>query len=449
VLVSGSDDRVVMNIRTLAELTTVNEQTRRFTSLGFATGGMLSPEDAAEFQQQCIASADLADNVPESTRRSFERLRTLHSYGVLCYDAFTVAGDLSWVVLEQALRERFVAFYGGDVPLVARDGSASTFTASDFAALAEAARHKGSWVRGSTLALSRGGDMRVPLTLAPLLMWARKEGLLEGQRNRRVEAKLFHEIRNRFAHGADYHLGMPNDSARRICDLAELINRLWGTPTPGGRLYPAPLKREVVAVAWSPGWGASRSGSSATVMSRDQLVQFEEDPGDWTYIMLRAVGSDPELMKFDARYELTAYPAELLWGPCGRHEAMTWLTQATPPDDDQTYLDRIFAIRCEPRRVFLPVRPEVLLSLPGDDQGGSWRLVRADFASDAFAHVRHAGAQSCRSDRYGGCPVEEVAEGSWQDICVEATTLCPGLQAATYSDVHVPRHTPSADWVAV
>jgi hypothetical protein len=69
--------------------------------MGLSTGGKISPEDAAEFQQRCIATADLVSVVPESTRQSFERLRTLHSYGVLCYDAFTVAGDLSWVVPER------------------------------------------------------------------------------------------------------------------------------------------------------------------------------------------------------------------------------------------------------------------------------------------------------------------------------------------------------------
>ena len=88
-----------MNIRTFAELTTPDERSLRFTPLGLATGGKLSSENAAEFQQRCIAAADLVPAVPEGVRSRFERLRTLHSYGVLFYDAFTLADDLTWVVL--------------------------------------------------------------------------------------------------------------------------------------------------------------------------------------------------------------------------------------------------------------------------------------------------------------------------------------------------------------
>ena len=40
-----------MQIRTFAELTTADDRTLRFTPLGLATEGKLSPEDAAEFQQ--------------------------------------------------------------------------------------------------------------------------------------------------------------------------------------------------------------------------------------------------------------------------------------------------------------------------------------------------------------------------------------------------------------
>src|SRR5712692_741452 len=85
-----------MDIRTFAELTAPDERSLRFTSLGFATGGKkLSSESAAEFQQRSIAAANLVSAVPEGTRSSFERLRTLHAYGVLCYDLFTVVDDLT------------------------------------------------------------------------------------------------------------------------------------------------------------------------------------------------------------------------------------------------------------------------------------------------------------------------------------------------------------------
>ncbi len=70
-----------MDIQTFADLTTPDERSLRFTPLGLATGGKLSPENAAEFQQRCIAAADLVAAVPEDVRSSFERLRTVHSYG--------------------------------------------------------------------------------------------------------------------------------------------------------------------------------------------------------------------------------------------------------------------------------------------------------------------------------------------------------------------------------
>jgi hypothetical protein len=38
---------------------------------------------------------------------------------------------------------------------------------------------------------------------------------------------------------------MPADAARTISDLAEIINQFWGSATPGGRLYPAPIAWEI------------------------------------------------------------------------------------------------------------------------------------------------------------------------------------------------------------
>src|SRR5258708_37452060 len=129
-----------MDIRTFAELTTPDERSLRFTPLGLATGGMLSPENAAEFQQRSISTADLVPAVPEGTRSSFERLRTLHAYGVLCYDLFTVVEDLTWVVLEQALRERFIEFYGRVIPLGSKTAAESMLSASDFEAVSQGYR---------------------------------------------------------------------------------------------------------------------------------------------------------------------------------------------------------------------------------------------------------------------------------------------------------------------
>ena len=437
-----------MHIRTLAELTTPDERSLKFTPLGLATGGKLSPENAAEFQQRCIAAADLVPAVPEGVRSSFERLRTLHSYGVLFYDAFTLADDLPWVVLEQALRERFIEFYDGVIPLIGKDGVESTFAVSNFEAVAEAFRQGGSHAKGWMLRLrSNGTLMRLPLTLRPLLRWARGERLLHGQRNRRVEEEFFDKIRNRFARGADFRIGMPNQSARRICELAEIINQLWGKATPGGRLYPAPLHRDVLVVGWSPGWSKGEQGSSLEVMHAEQLAE-QTEPDDWMYLILRGVWHDEGLSEFDARFELTTYPADLLWGPGPRRDALAWLHATAPVGDDVTHLDRLFAIRRHGEKVYLPCRADVLLGMPEEHRLGTWHVFRADVPHDGFAHVRHIEAgQSCgtSSQTHARCAVEDIATGSWADVTATVMELCPGLQAANYSEARVPRRWPFPD----
>jgi hypothetical protein len=92
----------MMKIKTLAELATPDSRSLRFTPNGISMNGTLKPEDAAELQQRAVAHCDLNPDVPAETQMSFERLRTLHAYGVLYYETFTVAHDLAWLVLEQA-----------------------------------------------------------------------------------------------------------------------------------------------------------------------------------------------------------------------------------------------------------------------------------------------------------------------------------------------------------
>src|SRR5262249_6205807 len=158
-----------------------------------------------------------------------------------------------------------------------------------------------------------------PLTLGPLLGWASRERLLPGQRSRRT-GLFITEMRNVFAHGRSYRMGTPNESARYIHDLAETINRLWGVSTPGGRLYPAPLVRDVVAVAWSQG----QYGFSHSRLLPDQLSQLTGDGETSTCLLLMAVADDDDLFEFDERYELTRYPCDLLWGPGTAVAASNW-----------------------------------------------------------------------------------------------------------------------------
>src|SRR6266536_4626657 len=110
-----------MRIRTLAELTTPDGGALHFGPMGL--GGGMRPESAAEYQQQTIFPAQLVPEVPDGTRQSFEQLRNVFAYGVLCYDLYTFVDDQALLVLELALRERFVALYEGRIPLISRDGS--------------------------------------------------------------------------------------------------------------------------------------------------------------------------------------------------------------------------------------------------------------------------------------------------------------------------------------
>lgn len=207
-----------------------------------------------------------------------------------------------------------------------------------------------------------------------LLAWARREGLIRGQRNRSLEP-VQRALRNIVAHG-EYHLGTPVDAARELSDLAEFINHLWGQPTPGGRLYPAPLRREIVAIGWST------DGESTTAGYADQLADARDEE-KFTYILVKAVFcpgglTDPHLLDFDARHASTAFPTTFLWGPGPREEATTWLSQNQPEPDLYDYLDQILLVRAHDDRVDPPVYPGVAAGLPAAEQQGVWYAVRVD-----------------------------------------------------------------------
>jgi hypothetical protein len=298
-----------MNIRTLHELQEPEEVVLRFTPLGLSTGSrVLTAEAAARFQQETIGRSDLVAAVPEGTRKSFERLRSLHTYGLFYYELFTAADDLSLLVLGQALQELFVAHFGGAIPFVNKDGEC-TLQVSSFDGVYDALRG-GSLAKGGWLLRRRDSSPAAKFepTFRGLLKWARMEGLLRGQRNRRLEEVLV-RIRNRVAHPSSYGLTTPVDSARSISDIGEIINHLWGTPTPGGRLYPAPILREILAVGWD------QSGARRVKLRGEQLETVAEDERDWTYVVVRAVAEDEGVWEFDSRFEVTSFPADLLWGP--------------------------------------------------------------------------------------------------------------------------------------
>jgi hypothetical protein len=407
-----------VDIKSLEELRQPDQRTLRFAPLGLAMGGTMRPEDAAVFQQEVISHAELVPGVAEGTRNTFERLRMLYAYGVLCYDMFTAVEDLAHLVIEQALRDRILEFYGGSVPFEDASGQPHPVEASRYEELYEEIRKANRLRRPQRwrLKLRRTGELiYFDGMLDSLLRWARGEGLLRGQRNRQFEP-LLKSFRNHVAHGTGDHLVMPVNTARTLSDLAEVINQLWGSSTPGGRLYPAPIAREIQAVAWGP------DGSVLTGLTGNFSPRQEHD--DWTYILVRAVLHDPGLMHFDAQYETTTYPCELLWGPGSWQDADEWLKEEQPEPDEVEILDRLFLLQHHENRLYLPRSLDIAESLTGDQQEGRWHLVRADFSRDAYAHTRGvvADGSTCQgTGPCGQCAAETLGVGVWQEMIGLAT----------------------------
>ncbi len=387
-----------MKIVPLAQLQAPDEGVRRFSPLGLSMAGMLTAEAAAEHQQHTITSAELVEAVPGETRASFERLRTLHSHGILCYDAFTAVVDLAPLVADLALRERFLAFYANEVPVIDRDGSEQLVRTNAVGQLVETLKQEnlrlGDWPPSEQF---QGG-------FGQLLRWARRHDLLSGQRARQSEQWL-QRARNRIAHPDGHHVLTPVTSAREIHDLAEIINRLWGSRTAGGRLYPAPIQREVLAL------GVEEDGAGSIC-----LAQALGDYGSLlhaTVLLVRGVPGD-DLFEFDVRYENTRFPAQLLWGPGSYPDALSWLAQHEPRSDTVEYLDRWFVIRRAEGRTELPCRLEVVAGRPEQERSGHWSLVRADSPNDAFIHVKYEHQPFCGPCQ--SCAADGIAAGAWADL---------------------------------
>jgi hypothetical protein len=425
-----------VEIRTLEELQAPDEGALPFSSWGL--GGKLDPHDAAIYQQETVAQVDLAPEVPESVRKLFERIRTVFSYGVLCYDLYTVADDLTHQTLEHAFRERFIEFYGGKVTFVDGNGAEHNVVATTFGKLHDLALtshhlNRLKWrlrLRNSPEPLFFNGMLKT------LVKWARAEGLLRGQRNRFRESSWVW-LRNFVAHEAGYHLLMPPDAARSIVELAEIINLLWGTVTPGGRLNPGPVQREIMAVGWN-----AESGN--VLQCRPELlasIPANHDPDQMTYVLVRAWSGDGELMHFDARYEVTNYPTNWLWGPGTREEATAWLESEQPPGDQADVLDRLFVMRHHQARLYVPQQLNVVAGLTEDEQSGFWYLVRADSPNDAFNHLRQllSGTPTCAPlGQCEQCAVDTIGQGSWKKVLELLAASGTIVTPHPVPDVYVP-----------
>jgi hypothetical protein len=347
--------------------------------------------------------------VPDTTRASYDRVRTIYSYGVFCYDLYTVAGNQARLVAEQALRERFLPFYGGTVTFVDRRGVDHQLAPVRFSDLFD--RDDPLVRRGWRLKLRSGRSIEFNGMLASLLRWAREERLLGGQCDR-WQDRFRITFRNYAAH-SEYHREMPDDAAAEIFHLSQLINQIWGALDGTG------VRREIVALAWTE--------TSVMYGSADTFRVDDRMPADAACCVMRADPLDRTLLNsFDTRYELTARPFEYLWGPGTWPDAAQWLSREQPEGDEVSGLDRLFLLRYLDNRLYMPQRARIAAALDSTDTTGRWYLLRADYPADAFGHQRqvlshargHTASGFCRE-----CPAESVAEGIWQriiDLCAAA-----------------------------
>ena len=322
----------------------------------------MSPDGAAEYWRQIADRFVLHDDVALETRRVFADLVAVFPYGVLRYEIFTLVHDKALFVLEQALRDRLVKC--GPVP-----------------------RTSG---------------------LSTLLSRARELGLLEGQRTKAVE-NVIRQLRNDAAHPVGYHLLTPVDTARTLSDLTEIINHLWGHDSEGGRLYPAPLTRHTVALAWNPATHSSASSLADNLSQPEGWHEFTD------FALVQAPWPAPDdLHDYDSWFETTTHPVDYLWGPGSRVDALTWLDGHPPVTDTVEVLGRQFLIRVAEERLWRPMRRQTAARMLADSRSGHWYLVGADTPAAAFAHVRNVltGGATCHlASICPGCDALSIEDG--------------------------------------
>lgn len=388
-----------MMIKTLAELAQPDAASLAIRPLDI--DGANVAEGVADYRQRLVASFELIDGVPESTRNSYDRVRTIYTYGIFCYDLYTVAGSYARLVVEQALRDRFLPFYDGTVTFLDRAGGEHPVTASRFDDLynrdTPLVDRSWRWLK------LRNGRTEIPFNgmLASLLRWAREECLLGGQRDRSKD-RFRVWFRNYTAH-PHYHTETAGDAAEEIFLLAQLINQLWGAPPE------SPISRHPVAVAWTAtaiGYGLAEA-----------FQLYDRMPADTPCAILLADPRDRTLgNSFDTQYELTAHPFEFLWGPGNWADGAAWLHQQQPAGDEVTIIDRLFLLRFDQKRLHMPRSPGVAAGLSVDQRTGTWYLIRADYPLDAFNHQRHLLSNNPAQPAIGfcrECPAESIASGTW------------------------------------
>ncbi|MFI6287607.1 hypothetical protein ACIBCM_23155 [Streptomyces sp. NPDC051018] len=389
------------------------------------------PEDAARFQQEQIADCDLADQVPQAVRQPFDALRSRFAHGVFDYGVYSQVSTGAVLMLEGVLRERFALWCGGEVTFEdvtgSRDPRALPVTSPHDVPDLPKQLPTGRGATRSRWKLRVGGELiEFNGMLKGLMGWARAAGLLRGQRARGYEKGLV-PYRNEIAHAGGHLVFTPVEAAKAVRDLAEFTNQLWGRPTPGGRRYPAPVRREVAVISWDD--------TGRTSLAAGETLREDDGRDGWSHVLVRTASlpgqrpEDPHWMDFDARFETTQYPTEYLWGPGTRGHALAWLDREQPEGDTADHVDRVFIVRTHEDRVLPPMRPEVAAGLTGAETMGVWHAMHADFPLDAFNHVR--GLQEPTTGHETGqgdcaCPVRVLAAGTHEEALAGAeATLGP------------------------
>lgn len=294
--------------------------------------------------------------------------------------------------------------YGNTVTFATRRGETKVVVVDEYEDVFEACKGKWLLVVGDD-----GQPMESNGMLPKLTEWARRMGYFRGQNNRHQE-RVHGDLRNMVAHG-NPHLTKPNDAANELRAAGEIINQLWGHPTIDGKYYPAPKPRHIMAIGWS-------DADAIQILDAHRLDEDSDVHPDWSYIIVKAVGDDPDLWDFNSRYEMTTYPAEWLLGPGTVDDAVAWMKATEPVADDQDHLDRIFAVRAYEGVLYAPQRPEIAIEAAAAEQPGEWFVVRADSPKHARVHVRsRLTSQECQADGpCPSCPAELLAHGTYAEV---------------------------------
>lgn len=212
----------------------------------------------------------------------------------------------------------------------------------------------------------------------------------------------------------------------------------------------AVVDRSVLVIAWrtepplptGPEVRVLHPGELPAIAGEDRWLTITGD-GGWSAIVVLGVEADDHLCDFDTRYEMTTYPAELLWGPGSAEGATRWYATALPSDDCVAYRGRTFVLQVDGKKMFLPRSPKAAARVAPQLRGGQWYAVRADFPTDALEYARcrvGGGRAGSGSASFRGAPVEEIIAGDWSvvtdDLRATANVSSEILPAPL---VHVPR----------